>query len=87
MSLTEPLTDVNLVPAATQRRSSESHIDIRPGSAHSNGYHWAHQDDHQAIMRRRKKAYEALFAGETGNDNHFMNEELAARSSLFNAGS
>ena len=38
-------------------------------------------------MRRRKKAYEALFAGEAGSDNHFLNEELAARSSLFNSAS
>ncbi|KAK9832880.1 hypothetical protein WJX74_000606 [Apatococcus lobatus] len=71
--------------AAPHRRSTESQIDTRPSSEYSHGRPSVHEDDYQAIMQRRRKAVEALFAGE-GLDNHFLNEELAARSSLFNSG-
>lgn len=76
--------DMNLMHAVQQRRSTES-MDTRPSCDHSYGRPSIHEEDYKVIMQRRKKAYEALFAGEGPND-HFMNEELAARSSLFNSG-
>lgn len=44
------------------------------------------EKNYQAMMKRRQQAYEQLFTNKEG-DNHFLNEELAARSSLFNSGS
>lgn len=83
-SVNNTAADMSITDAAHPRRSTES-MDTRPSCDRSYGRPSIHEDDYQLIMQRRKKAYEALFAGD-GPTDHFLNEELAARSSLFNSG-
>ncbi|KAK9867700.1 hypothetical protein WJX84_011473 [Apatococcus fuscideae] len=71
------------------RRSAETSADAAEEHGLSDdeyGRPSLEEKNYQAMMKRRQQAYEQLFTNKEG-DNHFLNEELAARSSLFNSGS